>query len=320
MLLGERPVLFDALEFDEALATTDTLYDLAFLLMDLTFRGYHRAANHLLNRYLQVTGTNLDLFGLRAMPLFLALRAAIRAMVSVERAEGQPAAEAKSASVDAGRYLAMAIEFLRHKRPRLIAIGGYSGTGKTTLAKSIAFQVGAEPGAIHLRSDIERKQMLGAADLDRLNPEFHRPEINAAVYDRLAKKTNRILRAGFPVIVDATFLSATERWDIERLALRLGVPFTGLWLTADKATASARVRDRKGDASDATPEVVARQYSRGAGPVGWLPVASGTSVAETVAAAHAALTAAHAAEPVSLTAVALSKAAGLDIPPAQLNH
>ena len=86
-----RPVLFDAIEFDEEIATIDTLYDLAFLLMDLDNRGRRGAANIVLNRYLWRSGADLDLHGLAALPLFLGLRAAIRAMVTAERAQQETA-------------------------------------------------------------------------------------------------------------------------------------------------------------------------------------------------------------------------------------
>ena len=78
VLLEGRPVLFDCLEFDEALASTDTLYDLAFLLMDLQHQGLPTLAQRLLNGYLDVTW---DDAGLALLPLFLACRAAIRAKV-----------------------------------------------------------------------------------------------------------------------------------------------------------------------------------------------------------------------------------------------
>ena len=89
-----RPALYDAIEFDEAIATVDTLYDLAFLLMDLDHYDQRPAANIVLNRYLWRSGEPLDLRGLIAMPLFLALRAAVRAMVTADRA-GQESREAR---------------------------------------------------------------------------------------------------------------------------------------------------------------------------------------------------------------------------------
>ncbi len=78
-----KPTLFDCLEFSDALASIDILYDLAFLLMDLEHRGLANLANRVLNRYLDRTGED---DGLAAMPLFLSLRAGIRAHVTATAA------------------------------------------------------------------------------------------------------------------------------------------------------------------------------------------------------------------------------------------
>src|SRR5246127_816873 len=83
-LFDGKPTLFDCLEFDEALARIDVLYDLAFLLMDLEHRGLGHFANRVFNRYLDRSGED---DGLAAMPLFLSLRAAIRAHVTATALE-----------------------------------------------------------------------------------------------------------------------------------------------------------------------------------------------------------------------------------------
>ena len=77
-----KPVPFDALEFDEAMATIDLGYDLAFLLMDLDQRVDRAAANHVLNRYVARTGDAALTHGL---PVFLSLRAMVRAHVEAKR-------------------------------------------------------------------------------------------------------------------------------------------------------------------------------------------------------------------------------------------
>ena len=129
-----QPTLFDAIEFDETIATIDTLYDLAFLLMDLDRRGQRAAANVVLNRYLWRTQGQLDLEGLAALPLFLALRAGIRAMVLAQRATLRSAHHDHEASC----YLSAATAYLDPVTPQLIAVGGLSGTGKSTLAAALA--------------------------------------------------------------------------------------------------------------------------------------------------------------------------------------
>src|SRR5690606_10944897 len=225
----------------------------------------------------------LDLYGLAAMPLFLACRAGVRAMVAMDRA-GQTTG-AQAAVLEAQRYCAQALDLLVDRKPRLIAVGGLSGTGKSTLAAGLAPLIGGPPGAVHLRSDLERKAMFGALETDRLGPEAYTNQASVRVYDLLRQKARIVLVAGSSVIVDAVFSTAAERHDIEAAARSADVDFTGLWLNADAATLIARVDARRGDASDATAEVVRGQIDRGTGPVRWRPIDAGGSPSATLEAA-----------------------------------
>lgn len=274
-----RPTLFDALEFDESLATIDTYYDLAFLLMDLDQRRRRRAANIVLNRYVWRRQEALDLDGLAALPLFLGLRAAIRAMVIAQRAVIGSQRPVRAAPAAAIAYLQAAVEYLSPVPARLVAVGGLSGTGKSTLAAALAPTIGPAPGALHLRSDLERKALFGAKETEPLDPSRYTIEAGRRVYATLCGKARAALAAGHAVIIDAVYLDAEERVQIEAVARELAVPFTGLWLTASQDTITQRVATRTGDASDATPEVVRRQAAQLAGmaAVGWIAVdASGT--------------------------------------------
>src|SRR5258708_2765260 len=153
VLIGAEPILFDAIEFDESIATTDVLYDFAFLLMDLGERQFRPAANLLLNRYLWGSpDIAADLAGLRLMPLFLAFRAAVRAKVdALNYLDVGRSAEARDSAI---RYFQAARDFLAPAPLRLVAIGGLSGTGKTTLATRLAPGPARAPGAVHRRSGI----------------------------------------------------------------------------------------------------------------------------------------------------------------------
>jgi aminoglycoside phosphotransferase family enzyme/predicted kinase len=286
-----RPVLYDAIEFDEAIATIDTLYDLAFLLMDLDRLNQRAAANVVLNRYLWRSGENLDLQGLIALPLFLALRAAVRAMVSADRAAQKPRHAAASNLKKAGAYLAAARDYLALPGPYLIAIGGLSGTGKTTLATSIAPRLGRAPGAVHLRTDLERKRLAGVDALERLPAAAYTPAARRRIYRALREKARCVLLAGQSVIIDAVFAEQEARQDVEALATEAGVAFKGLWLHAGSETLLERVAARRSDASDATPEVVGRQLAGGPGPftVQWTALDAGGTSQQTLAAAGAAL-------------------------------
>ena len=163
------PVLFDAIEFDDRLATIDVLHDLAFLLMDLGKRGLKAHANAVLNAYLDARASTGNLVGLAALPLFLSMRAAVRAKVELLRAGLAAPGSADAAREEARAYFALARDFLDARAaPRLIAIGGLSGSGKSAVARAIAPHIGAFPGAVHVRSDIERKRLFGVGPLERL--------------------------------------------------------------------------------------------------------------------------------------------------------
>ena len=266
VLLEGRPILFDCLEFDEALASTDTLYDLAFLLMDLQHQNLGALAQRLVNGYLDATW---DDGGLALLPLFLACRAAIRAKVLGLAAAHAADGPASPEVMEARDYLGRALAYLDPPAGRLVALGGVSGTGKSTLARQLAPALGPAPGAVILRSDVVRKRLHGLAPGERLPPEAYRKEASRAVYDALAARAAVVVRAGHAAIVDAVFLDPHERAQIEWVAGDAGVPFQGLWLTAPEDVLVQRLRARTGDASDATPDVLRQQLATDPGALTW---------------------------------------------------
>lgn len=281
VMIEGQPVAFDALEFDERLGICDVFYDFAFLVMDLLHRGLTGQANVLQNSYLSKTR---DFTGLATMPLFLSIRAAIRSMVAVQTMSGDVASDIAR---DAQTYLGQAIDFLSPAAPRLVVVGGLSGSGKTTIAARIAPSLGPSPGAVHLRSDLERKAMFGVEPLDRLPEEAYRSEVNRDIYARLLDEAEQVLLARHSVIIDATFLAEPDRRAVCELGARLNVPFDGIWLNSDPATLERRVATRTADASDADADVLHAQLKRGTGPVTWTEIdASGEleQVVELVAA------------------------------------
>ncbi len=275
VLIEGRPVLFDAIEFDPVIASGDVLYDLAFLLMDLIERRRADVAHGVLNRYLLETRQIEDLDTLAALPLFLSLRAAIRAKVTAARRAHAP--DDATITQSARRYFDLAKDALRPRHPALIAVGGLSGTGKSLLAHALALDFLPYPSAVVLRSDIERKVLFGKNELAKLPPEAYAPAVTRRVYATIVDKARRALAAGHSVIVDAVFAAAPERAAVEQSAGVLGVPFHGLFLTADLATRLARVGSRRGDASDADPAVAQQQEDYDLGDLRWAHVdASGT--------------------------------------------
>jgi aminoglycoside phosphotransferase family enzyme/predicted kinase len=261
------PVLFDAIEFDDRLATIDILYDLAFLLMDLGKRGLRAHANALLNAYLDAGRSTGNLVGLAALPLFLSIRAAIRAKVELLRASTAPRDLAASVREGAREYFALAGTLLAPTAPRLIAIGGLSGSGKSAVARAVAPALGNFPGAVHLRSDVERKRLFGMALQDRLPAVAYTAEASDRVYAICRKRAGMALEGGQAVILDAVHARPAERDAAAALAAELGVPFIGLWLEAPPEILRKRVAGRIGDVSDATPEVVDAQLGYAIGPL-----------------------------------------------------
>lgn len=265
VFLDGRPLPFDALEFDDSLATGDVYYDLAFLLMDLDYRGFRGHANRVLNRYVSRTD---DIEGLKGLPLFMATRAAVRAKVAAltaTLAEGPT----KQSADEAVAYLRLAGSYLPAPAPRLVAVGGLSGTGKTRTSLEIAPSFGAAPGAIVIRSDIVRKQLAGVPETTRLPEDSYTPAMTARVYDTVASKAGRCLASGYASIVDAVFAQAIERSNIERIARDHRVPFTGCWLGATVAERLARIEGRRNDASDANSAVAQRQETFDLGQINW---------------------------------------------------
>ncbi len=174
--------------------------------------------------------------------------------------------------------------FLAKTPPRLVAIGGISGTGKSTIAAYIVSRVGRAPGAVHLRSDVERKRMFGVADHSRLPEMAYACPVTERVFAALREQTAVALKAGQSVVVDAVHRRLDEREMIAAIAAGLQVHFTGIWLDAPLDTATERITARSDDASDATVAIVARQAIQPTGPISWARIDAFGSVDDVAAA------------------------------------
>jgi hypothetical protein len=187
------------------------------------------------------------------------MRATIRAKVELLRARMARSSQAEAARDEARAYFLLAQKFLAPTAPRLVAIGGLSGSGKSAVARAVAPALAPFPGAVIVRSDVERKRLFGVALADRLPDRAYAPEVSDQVYAMSRKRAMMALLGGQSAIVDAVHARQEEREALAALAARLGVPFTGLWLEAPAKTMRERVAHRVGDVSDATPSVVDEQ-------------------------------------------------------------
>lgn len=277
-LIDDKPTLFDALEFNAAMAEIDVLYDLAFLLMDFDHWGLRTLANVTFNRYIDMTN---DLQGLELLPLFLSMRAAVRSHVSLAQHETITDA-VRDLSADAKAFYEMACAYLLPSTPRLLAVGGFSGTGKSCVARAIAPELGAAPGARIVRTDAVRKRLAGSDLYAPLPQSGYGTELSQRTYEVMYEEARCALKAGQSVICDGVFARPQDRQQVRALAEDLNVPFSGIWLTAPERTLIERVTARVNDISDASPQIVRRQLSVSPGTMDWHEVDASANLATTV--------------------------------------
>jgi predicted kinase len=227
-----------------------------------------------MNRYVEITG---DVDGLAALRIFMSVRALIRAKVVALQERDVPG----KARMAADKYLATAHSFLVPTTARLVAIGGLSGTGKSSIARETAPALDPPPGALVLRSDVIRKRISGVSPTTRLPASAYNAQVSARVYATLNEHAALGLAAGHSVIVDAVFAAPEERNAIEALAA--DHPFTGIWLDATLGTRTSRVSSRLGDASDADAAIVAAQDGYDIGTLRWIRVPADEALPNVVA-------------------------------------
>jgi len=256
-----RVTVFDCIEFNPALRWTDTMAEIAFTVMDLHHRGRRDLAQRFVNDYLEETG---DYAGLAVLPCFLVYRAMVRAKIAAIRAAQATGDTAAREHADFLAHLALAEAFARPGRPALVITHGASGSGKSHLARLLA-----ETGAwIRVRSDVERKRMAGlsplASSASGVDAGLYDAATSERTYARIAALAAEILAAGFPAIVDATFLRRAQRARLRELARDAGVPFAILSAQAGADAMRMRVSARAaagGDPSEATVAVLERQLA-----------------------------------------------------------
>ncbi|MFO1101576.1 MAG: AAA family ATPase [Methylocystis sp.] len=255
-LFEGAPTLFDCLEFDDEMATIDVLYDVGFLLMDFCRAGAPEFANLAFNRYLDARD---ETDGLPLLPFFMSLRAAIRAHVEASQGNGERAR----------LYFGLAEALLAPAKGAVVAIGGLSGSGKSSVAAALAPMTGCPPGARIINSDRIRKRLFGVAPTARLPQEAYASDVSAKVYGEMFGEAARIAVLGWPVVVDAVFDRPEDRDAIAVAAERARAPFLGVWLDLDFARRAARVDARVKDVSDATRDVLTAQMEKATGAIDW---------------------------------------------------
>ncbi|NOZ84402.1 MAG: AAA family ATPase [Epsilonproteobacteria bacterium] len=259
-LIDKQIIMFDCLEFNEALRWIDVMSELAFLCMDLDDRNKQEFSRRLLNGYLELTG---DYEGVTVLGFYQVYRAMVRAKVGALRLPQPGLNENEKLDIisDFQGYLQLARKYTQQNKPVLFITHGLSGSGKTTGTQSLV----EELGAIRIRSDIERKRLYDVPfktrEPEEVGEGIYSQDAGVKTYDRLINLSESLLLAGRCVVVDATFLKRRDR-NFSTLAKKLGIPFYILSFQAPEPVLKERIIKRQNineDASDAGISVLENQ-------------------------------------------------------------
>ena len=261
VLTAARVMPFDCIEFNDDFRWIDVASELAFTLVDLLDHGQPGLACWLLNEWL-VAGGDFD--ALQVLRFYAVYRALVRAKVAAIRA-GQEASTAAGRDIGCARgYLDLAAALSRPPRPTLTIAHGVSGSGKSQASRALLL-ADRHCATIRLRSDVERKRLVGLAAADNSGSPtdggIYTAAANTATYRRLEELAQLALHAAWSVIVDAAFLKRSERDAFRRLAANNDIQFAVLSCTAPVAELRRRIAARRGDASEATLTVLERQLT-----------------------------------------------------------
>ncbi|UVJ44763.1 bifunctional aminoglycoside phosphotransferase/ATP-binding protein [Pseudomonas sp. LS1212] len=260
-IIDGHVVIFDCIEFNEPFRFTDVYADAAFLAMDLEDRGLKCLARRFISQYLELTG---DYQGLELLNFYKAYRALVRAKVALFSMPANADGVQRATSLRQYRNYANLAESYSAIPSRFLAIThGVSAVGKSHVAMRMVEAL----GAVRLRSDVERKRLLGeqqAETENSLNVGIYTADASAATYARLHELADLILRAGLPVVIDATYLKLDQRKAAAGIAETTGVPFLILDCNAPQAVIASWLQQRQADSvdpSDATLEVIEAQQA-----------------------------------------------------------
>ncbi len=257
VLLDGQVRLFDCIEFNEDLRWLDVASDIAFTYIDLLAHAQPGLANWFVNEALSRSGDPEAALLLRFYAVY---RCLVRAKVAAIRARQAQAGERE---VLAEINLAQALA--RQQPQRLLITHGLSGCGKTWLTDRL-LQRDPQANTLRLRADVERKRLFGldisAPSGSGVNDGIYSADAHTRTYDALHSWAAHWLRAGWSVVVDATFLRHADRERFRALAQATGAAFGILAPQATPQQLRERIVARAAqgqDASEATLAVLAQQ-------------------------------------------------------------
>ncbi|MCC5898818.1 MAG: AAA family ATPase [Phormidium sp. BM_Day4_Bin.17] len=256
-LWGNRILLFDCIEFNQAFRYVDVMYDVAFTVMDCHARGRRDLGNAFLNTYLETTG---DWQGLRVLPLYLSRQAYVRAKVTSFLLDDESVSpeDKQAAATAAAEYYHLAWEYTQSQSGRIIMMSGLSGSGKSTQARKIA----RELDGIQIRSDAVRKHLAGVALQERGPQAIYSREMSDRTYSRLAELGAILAELGWIVILDAKYDRRRWRDKVHQRSQAAGIPLQIVHCHAPLEVLEQRLRQRSGDIADATADLLASQLEQ----------------------------------------------------------
>lgn len=248
--------LFDRIEFNESFRYVDTMYDVAFTVMDLVSKGKLELKNAFLNSYLEYTG---DWTGLLVLPLYLNRQAYVRAKVNSFLLDDPQISvtDKQQAKQEAQDYYRLAYQYSKTKSGCIILMSGLSGSGKSTVARHLS----REQDAIQLRSDAVRKHLAGISIDESGQNNIYTPEMTQKTYGRLLELGIILAQAGYTIILDAKYDRIALRREIRSQAQIHQIPLQIIHCTAPRSVLCDRLNRRQGDISDATADLIPSQQT-----------------------------------------------------------
>ncbi|MCF6210380.1 MAG: AAA family ATPase [Gammaproteobacteria bacterium] len=246
VLIDAQVTPFDGIEFNPDLRWIDIMSEMAFLLMDLQDHGRSDLSHRLLDAWLEISG---DYGGLAVLRYYQCYRAMVRAKVAALRGSQ---ARSENTESDLANYMQLSQKYTRPTRPALLITHGLSGSGKSWLTQSLL----EATGMIRLRSDVERKRLVGLDPLahsdSAAGTRLYSAGFTQRTFTRLEDLSRQVLRAGYIVVVDATFIKHSERKRFRQLAHSLAVPFRIIHCETDIEILRRRIRARQAEGRDAS--------------------------------------------------------------------
>lgn len=262
VVILDEIMLYDCIEFNDRFRYGDTAADLAFLLMDLDFRGYPAFADRIAGRYAERSGDSemLSLLG-----FYKSYRAFVRGKVEgfiLDEPEISQS-ERESARDMAKKYFALSLAYLKPRRPPVLVLTtGLMGAGKSWLASRLGQRLGITP----LRSDVLRKEIQGVSPLERRFQPYgtgiYSADATEQTYEALLERAAKALLSGESAIVDASFSRFRHRERARELACKAGARFRIVECTAPNAEIGRRLEERaakKDEPSDGRLEIFEAQ-------------------------------------------------------------